>query len=35
MSCDHAIMPPELNDEDKRVLVELLTEAIERDRFPL
>ena len=28
-------MPPDLTEDDKAVLAELLRETIERDRFPL
>jgi hypothetical protein len=28
-------MPPDLTEDDKAILVELLRELIERDRFPL
>ncbi len=28
-------MPPDLTDDDKAVIVELLRETVERDRFPL
>jgi hypothetical protein len=28
-------MPPDLTDDDKAIIVELLRETIERDRFPL
>jgi len=28
-------VPPDLTDDDKAVIVELLRETVERDRFPL
>jgi hypothetical protein len=28
-------VPPDLTDDDKAILIELLRETIERDRFPL
>ena len=31
----HTDIMPELNDADRAILVELLRETIERDRFPL
>ncbi len=31
----NSIVPPDLTDDDKAVIVELLRETVERDRFPL